>query len=283
MIEALFLGAPVTYRLDAQALAFMERGGVGSVRERLAAMTEAPMAAAQFEPWFDLRFPQLPAEQRERVLTAAALAGYQSQTEVPIIQALLSDDAAVFHGIVDTQGLCWIHDFRHYLQLVPERASQERQLVLFKRRYWKLYRRLLRYREAPTSRERARLERAFDRLVQEAQAPPFLAECIARTRKNKEKLLLVLEYPELPLHNNAAELAVRRRVRKRGVSFGPVSAAGREAWDTFQGLAGTLEKLGVSFWSYLEDRTHETGAIPPLPELIRQRAHRTRRSSWAPT
>ena len=31
---------------------------------------------------------------------------------------------------------------------------------------------------------------------------------------------MVLDHPELPLHNNASELAVRRRVRKRDVSFG---------------------------------------------------------------
>ena len=101
---------------------------------------------------------------------------------------------------------------------------------------------------------------------------PFLAACIARTRKNKAKLLLVLEHPELPLHNNAAELAVRRRVRKLNVSFGPVSDAGRQAWDTMQSLNGTVEKLGLSFWSYLEDRIHELHAIPPLADLVRSKA-----------
>jgi hypothetical protein len=31
-------------------------------------------------------------------------------------------------------------------------------------------------------------------------------------------------------------LGVRRRVRKRDVSFGPRTEAGRQAWDTFQTL-----------------------------------------------
>ena len=53
--------------------------------------------------------------------------------------------------------------------------------------------------------QRATLERAFDRLVEERKAPSFLTECLARTRKNRAKLLLVLDHPELPLHNNAAE------------------------------------------------------------------------------
>jgi hypothetical protein len=41
-----------------------------------------------------------------------------------------------------------------------------------------------------------------------------------RTRANKAKLLLVLKHPELPLHNNEAELAARKRVRKRGCPLG---------------------------------------------------------------
>jgi hypothetical protein len=284
MIEALFLGAPVTCRLDTRAFACLERWNVALwLRERLqVAAADAPATAAAFETWLDRRFPLLSAEQRERVLTAVALAGYHSQTEVPIARGLLSDDAAVFHGLTDEPALCWVHDFRHYLQLVPERPLHERQLALFKRRYWKLYRRLLKYTQAPAAAERGRLEAAFDRLVDEAKAPPFLAACLARTRKNKAKLLRVLEHPELPLHNNAAELAVRRRVRKRDVSFGPVSAAGRKAWDTLQGLAATVEKLGVSFWDYLKARICQTGEIPPLSELIVQKARRdSRPSSWA--
>lgn len=286
VIEALCLGSPVPYRLDARAMAAMESWDVARyVRERLERMaTDAPSAAPEFERWLGLRFPTLNADVRERVLTAAALAGYHAQSEIPIPQALLSDDAAIFRGLIDEQALCWLHDFRHYLELVPERPLHERQFRLFKARYWKLYRRLLRYKAAPTAREAKAIETAFDRLVNEQKAPSFLAECIARTRKNKEKLLLVLRHPDLPLHNNARELDVRRRVRKRAVSFGPVSAAGRQAWDTLQSLAATVEKLGISLWSFLQDRVHEIGAIPPLPELIAQKASQLKQpNSWAAT
>jgi len=47
-----------------------------------------------------------------------------------------------------------------------------------------------------------------------------LDERIAKTRSKKAALLLVLEHPEIPLHNNASELGARRRVRKRDVSLG---------------------------------------------------------------
>lgn len=37
---------------------------------------------------------------------------------------------------------------------------------------------------------------------------------------------MVLEHPEIPLHDNPAELDARLRVRKRVVSYGPRSTAG---------------------------------------------------------
>ncbi len=50
------------------------------------------------------------------------------------------------------------------------------------------------------------------------------------------------------------ELAVRRQVRKRDVSFGPQSRDGAQAWDTFQTLAATAAQLGVGFFHDLRDR-----------------------------
>jgi len=67
-------------------------------------------------------------------------------------------------------------------------------------------------------------------------------------------------------------LGVRRRVRKRDVSFGPRTETGRHAWDTFMTLAETARKLNVSFYAYMRDRITGAGTIPPLAELITQAA-----------
>ncbi len=92
------------------------------------------------------------------------------------------------------------------------------------------------------------------------------------TRAKKEELLVVLEHPEVPLHNNAAELGARQRVRKRDVSFGPRTQEGKKAWDTFMSLAATPKKLGVSFYQYIHDRVTETNQLPALADLIDARA-----------
>ena len=93
----------------------------------------------------------------------------------------------------------------------------------------------------------------------------------------------MLQHPELPLHNNPAELAARRRVRKRDVSFGPRSQLGLQAWDTFQGLAETTRKLGVRFWDYLWDRITAARQIPALADLLTQQVQSLDLgASWAP-
>jgi len=69
----------------------------------------------------------------------------------------------------------------------------------------------------------------------------------------KWRLLLVLEHPELPLHNNPAE---RRGtiVLRRNISYGTQTKDGTQAWDTFMSLVATTRKLGISFFEYVRDR-----------------------------
>ena len=97
-------------------------------------------------------------------------------------------------------------------------------------------------------------------------------ERIAKTRLKKASLLLVLEHPEIPLHNNPAELGARQRVRKRDVSFGPRTPDGAKAWDTFMTLTATAKKLGVSIYRYIHDRVSGAYEMPALADLISQRA-----------
>ena len=106
-------------------------------------------------------------------------------------------------------------------------------------------------------------------------APKALDKRIAKTKAKKDKLLMVLKYPHIPLHNNPAELGARQRVRKRDVSFGPRTQDGVAAWDTFMTLAATAKKLGVSFFAYIYDRVSEAYLLPSLAELIQQQSPTT--------
>jgi len=215
---------------------------------------------------------QLNVQQRQQVYDALAVAAYHAQTDVPIVRQLLSDDAAAFHAITDRHALCWVHDGRHYAKLNPLVGQHQRALAAFRKEYWALYRELAEYRASPSSEERARLEAVFDHLMARRTGYDDLDARIAKTAYNRDLLLAMLDTPGLPLHNNDMELAARRRVRKRDVSFGPQSRAGARAWDTFQTIAATAAKQGVRLFEYLRERLMHPNTTPSLAERIIERS-----------
>ena len=100
----------------------------------------------------------------------------------------------------------------------------------------------------------------------------MLNAALQRIANNKEELLLVLDRPDIPLHNNLSERDIREYVKKRKISGGTRSEDGRRSRDTFISLKKTCRKLGLSFWNYLYDRVSKAGKIAPLPDLIRAQA-----------
>lgn len=211
-------------------------------------------------------------QQQARVFEAAALSAYHSQTTMPVVPLLLSDDAPQFKFITDEQALCWVHEGRHYKKLTPYLDYHRQRLEEFLTQFWTFYHKLQRYRLAPSQEQALALSTEFDTLFSTLTGYEALDQRIAKTKAKKEPLLKVLQHPEIPLHNNPAELAARQRVRKRDISFGPRSDDGLQAWDTFMTLGATAKKLGVSFYAYVYDRLSDTYALPALADLIKLHA-----------
>jgi hypothetical protein len=103
----------------------------------------------------------------------------------------------------------WVHAGRPFKKLIPIVALHRKRLAGFLKRFWEYYDQLLAYRQRPTSEEGLRLEIEFDHLFSTHTGYDELDQRITKTRAKKASLLLVLKYPELPLHNNAAELGIR--------------------------------------------------------------------------
>jgi hypothetical protein len=270
-VLAVLWGQEPLFRLNDDALAWL---AITSLSPRLQAHLlrllpwETDLSASELARRLEEGGVQLRAQQRQQVQDALAVAAYHAQTAVPIVRWLLSDDATVYHDITDGHALCWVHDGRHYAKLSPVVPHHQRLLADFRRDYWAFYRELVAYRAAPTATERLRLAAAFDVLVAQRTGYQELDARIAKTAANRALLLAVLDHPELPLHNNAMELAARRRVRKRDVSFGPQSRGGARAWDTFQTISATAAKLGVRLYHYLCDRLQHPTTTPSLAERI---------------
>ena len=274
VLDVLRNGRERRFRLNQEALSLLE-GVVLSKAARQLLQTwrsEVDLDEVTFQQRLDTWLPKLSLQQHKAILDAAAVAAYHAETDFPVIQALICDDAPQFNWLTRAMMLCWVHEGRPYKKLTPVVPLHRQELDNFLKRFWDFYDQLLAYRQNPTPQESLRLEADFDSLFATHSGYDQLDKRIAKTQAKKASLLLVLKHPELPLHNNPAELAVRQRVRKRDVSFGPRTQDGRKAWDTFMTLAATSKKLGLSFYAYVQDRIAGTHSIPPLAELVEKAA-----------
>jgi hypothetical protein len=188
-----------------------------------------------------------------------------------VVTTLLSDDAPQFKQIAYHHALCWIHDGRNYKKLRPIVPYHKEKLEAFLDRYWNFYGELCEFRENSDSVVAKQLSAKFDQLFSTKTGYEKLDERICKTKENKEHLLKVLILPELPLHNNAAELAARAKVRKRDVSLQTRTDEGTRANDTFMTIVQTAKKLGVSVYDYIFDRVTNKFEMLSLAKLIREK------------
>ncbi len=208
-------------------------------------------SATQFETLLDTYLPKLGSQQRTRVMGAAAIAFYHQQTDWPVVQTLVCDDAPQFKLLTDDLALCWVHEGRHYKKLSPVVAYHQELLDEFLDQFWDYYRELLAYTDSPSAEIARELKSKFWKLFDTKSGYEQLDERKRLTAAKASKLLLVLEHPELPLHNNPAELAARTMVQRRNISYATQTAEGTKAWDTFMSLVATTRKLGISFFEYV--------------------------------
>ena len=171
--------------------------------------------------------------------------------------------------------LCWLHAERSIRKLVPLEPAGTRGDRGRPRRGVEVLPASAGYRESPTPQRKAALERDFERLFRRRTGFADLNEALRRIHEKRDDLLLVLERPEIPLHNNLSESDIREWAKKRKISAGTRSELGRRCRDTFVSLKKTCRKLGVSFWRYLQDRIRGAHEILALPELMRQAAQET--------
>jgi hypothetical protein len=204
--------------------------------------------------------------------TEGALLGTIISNGVSPELGIISDGAGQFRLL--EHGLCWVHAERLINKLIPLTVEQKTAVELVQDQIWEFYQDLKRYKNLTTeeqNQEQARLSIRFDEIFNQSSCFESLDQVLARLKRRKAELLLVLEKPELPLHNNASEQDIREFVKKRKISGSTRSEDGRRCRDTFASLKKTCRKLGVSFWNYLRDRVSSKNQIPQLGQLIEKK------------
>ena len=209
-------------------------------------------------------------ERHRRIATEAALLGGLVAKDIHPMLAIVSDGAGQFDIL--EHGLCWVHTERLVHKLIPANDAQRHEQKRLRGEIWDYYADLKAYRAAPEEQKATVLDSRFDVLFGQRTGWETLNRLLGRIQQNKDDLLRVLLRPDMPLHTNASETDIRDYVKVRKISGGTRSDSGRQCRDTFASLKKTCRKLGVSFWAYLTDRVTSAGHVPPLADIIRQRA-----------
>ena len=206
------------------------------------------------------------------IATEGALVGSLVHHGIAAELVILSDDAGQFKVAGFLNALCWVHAERtiHKLIAVTEITREAQEHV--RDQIWTFYQDLKAYKLNPAEEDKHRLEQRFDEIFTQKTDYHTLNLALKRLHANKAELLLVLDRPDIPLHNNLSENDIRDYVKRRKISATTRSDQGRQARDTFLSLKKTCQKLGISFWQYLQDRISQQNTILPLPDLIRAAA-----------
>jgi hypothetical protein len=244
-------------------------------------LQQGPQAFADESAW-QTRLTELAitSDRHVRMATEGALLGGLIARGVSPQLVVLSDGAPQFDILLHAS--CWVHAERPLARMVPHNDAHRVVIEQIREQIWQLYQDLKAYRTQPDATQKPILEARFAALCDQKAGYPNIDAVLKEIRDHQTDLLRVLERPEVPLHNNASESDIREYVKKRKISGGTRSTDGRHCRDTFASLKKTCRKLGVNFWSYLQDRIRGLGKVARLADLIRQRADLKRPGSVEP-
>ena len=259
------------YVLNEEAKAYLENYQIPKKHQEQIIFSDELLATTK-EGWYNYLLSKgIVSVKTVRVLSEAALLGGLTIAERSEPLRILSDGAGQFN--IMKHGLCWIHIERGLRKLDGNTARERENISDMQGLLWAYYQELKQYQQYPSSENSLNLQRKFDQIFGRCYiCHGLLNDVLNQIRNHKVELLQVLDCPEFPLHNNAAETDIREYVTRRKISGGTRSELGRKARDIFVGLKKTCRKLGVSFWDYIASRLHNDLQVLSLPDLIRANA-----------
>jgi hypothetical protein len=181
---------------------------------------------------------------------------------------MVTDSAIQYDGIACHHGHCWLHEIRHYTNMKPYLDYHRSILGIFITSLWNFYDLLKKYKFRQNMDLRREIEQRFESLFTTTTGYFELDKRIALTYIDRDKLLLVLDFPMIPLHNNGSEIAVREGVLKRKISYGTRSELGKAAWESMLSILDTCRKQKVNFYMYIKDIYSNRFSMPRLAYMI---------------
>ena len=212
------------------------------------------------------KYPQA----QKNIIEASAISYYRHMLNA--LQILVSDDAPQFKMLTKILSLCWVHIGRHFKKLNPLVPDNQIKTKIFINEFWNYYHKLLVFKDSPNSYKQLTLSYAFDELFSTVTGFDELDQRIAKTKIQKENLLVVLDNPEVPLHNNHSELVARAQAIRRDVSSQTQNQKGTTAKDAWMTISRTARLYYVNFYHYTIDLLFSKERTMSLSKKIRESA-----------
>jgi len=254
------------YVINASALSYMH--SLKLPQDPLSRITTQFLMVFKDEETWNESLKSLGIEKKHhiRIITEGALIGSLVEHGFNTGMVIVSDDAGQFNIL--NHALCWVHAERHINKLVGLTDEQKQAVDDIQSEIRGLYESLKAFKDQPDEQKKADIKAKFDEIFKKETCFASLNKALERIHRNKSELLRVLDFPDIPLHNNLSENDIREYVKRRKISGSTRSALGRQCRDTFTSLKKTCRKLNVSFWDYLKDRLCGLNVIPFLPDVI---------------
>ena len=257
-----------TYVLNAEAISYLREHKVAKKWQRLLAQYQGVHFLSE-EAWraFMDDIGLAGSGNRQRA-TEAMLYGSLISHGFDLIT--LSDGAGQFNVFGHAQ--CWVHAARPLEKVIPVNQQQVNAQYWCLSWFWAIYRDLKAFKQSPSDELAMRIRTDFRRLIRTQTTCTALQDALAGLAVIETELLLVLDNPALPLHNNLSESQIREHVNRRKIGGGTKSENGRQSKDTFASLKKTCRQYGLSFWHYLTDRLTGSKIFPRLSQEIEHAA-----------
>jgi Transposase IS66 family len=157
--------------------------------------------------------------------------------------------------------LCWLHEIRHYLKLDPRFNQHKKKLAETINALWEFYQQAKAYCLDPADCKRSELETLFDAVTSQKTGYRELDHRLELTGRKRERLLVFLTHPFLPIHNNQSEQDVRDAVMIRMISRETKSKAGDRSLERHLSIIHTAKKQGLDVFETINGFL--TGTLSP--------------------
>ena len=133
---------------------------------------------------------------------ACAIAAYRAGYLGVCSEKLICDGAQQFKGLCEYLQLCWVHEVRPYEKILPYIDDNKKLVEDFITELWNYYGKLKDYKHSPSPQLKKELSEEFDDVFSADTDFALLNHYMDESKKKKKELLLILEFPTVPLHNN---------------------------------------------------------------------------------